>query len=316
MRYILILFSITLLFYSCDTLVNTDFPEPDKKLVVLSLFSPDSVMKIRLSTVVDLNTPQKPDSVFNWVNGAICSLYVENSFLEVLQDTGQGIYVSPSGYHPLTGKHYTIRVFHNNYPSVEATSYVPDSVPIVSVEKKDSALVESDGFSQMVLNLVKVRINNTLDSMQFMELFLTQASPHNESWDTVKYDYLFMKYPGVILRSGVKTFKSILFSSDNLAPGPNLLTVYYITPQIWSDHGLVFYKNLQTHLRVVSLDYYYYKLTSIMEDNYDDFWNGTYRPTPIYSNVKGGYGIFAGYVEAVDSTSYPLSLDSSQIKIF
>ncbi len=297
-----------LLLVSCTQIEPIESKQFPKKLVLISFFSPQHIFTVHVSKVIGLDEyPHNSDTIV-WVDNALCSLYVNDRFLQVLQDTGSGCYVSPNGYRPEVGKHYKIKVFAPGFPSIEASSYVPDSIHIISVYKKDSALVIPDDFNVDYIPLVKVKVENKLDSVQYVEFFLTEYLPDEG------YYAVGLRDLGPILSQGVLNQFYVLLSSDKIPLGKSVLSCYYLPFYYGINSEVYIPKNLQVHLRVVSEQYYNYKLTASVENNYDDFWGGTYQPVSVYSNVKGGYGIFAGYNESIDSTTYPVSLDSILFK--
>ncbi len=312
------LFLALLLFPACYQEIELKPSDTPPRLVVYSLFSPDSIFKVRVGRTVAINEFRNPDTLL-WLDDAVCSLFVNDHFLEVLTDTGLGYYVSTSNYHPQPDSVYRLVVDHHVYGRAETQSSIPPGqMQILSVYKQDSALMEGTDMNPRPISYAKITINNDLQVAHYLELFLTQYEYHlgdSTIYTTPGVD--IVKEPLGTLSSGLtlSSTNSLIFSSSLLSSGQNSLELYYypLIYEIVMDTTFA-YANLQVNLRILSPEFYNYLLSLERLDRSDYFDNPTFilslPPTNLYSNVQGGYGLFAGFQQIRDSLSYPMSLDS------
>ncbi len=115
----LFVLGLSIFIISCYKPVYETIPSQSPKLVVNSLFSPDSVFTVYVARSRSFNDQLRSYTIL-WVNDAVCSLFVDGSFLQVLQNTGNGRYVSPDGYKPQVGRHYKTKVWHRELGEAEA----------------------------------------------------------------------------------------------------------------------------------------------------------------------------------------------------
>lgn len=96
--------------------------------------------------------------------------------------------------------------------------------------------------------------------------------------------------------------KYFLFCDDLFNGQEKHMKVRY-SPSVWSTGGLVGYNHVVVHFRTVSESYYKYRKTisATVAEQDADFWQGMADPTIMFTNINGGYGIFAGYAERIDT---------------
>ncbi len=310
-----LLFGIIFLFPSCYKIVDADFVDIKPQLVMLSFFSPDSIFKVRVGRSVGLNEFDRADTLI-WLDDAVCSLYVDNSFYQVFLSRGNGWYVSPTGYHPVAGRKYKMIVWHSVYGRAEAESYVPQKTTLMGVQ-----------FLGRIERAGDLGVNHYLkygfsladepDEKNYYELYVTDLRPEivysdlgSDDIDTVYLDtnlFYISTYNPVLLENA--SFGYSLIFSDKYIKTSSVKVSFLINETSKTLYGYLI-KNLQIHLRVLSSDAYKYKLQIVKYFNTDEgIWQTSEIVISPYSNVIGGYGIFAGYNETVDSSTFPVSLD-------
>ncbi len=74
-----------------------------------------------------------------------------------------------------------------------------------------------------------------------------------------------------------------------------MIDVYYNVDEEWINTGYT----LSIYLRGISTNYYQYKKSHYKHvyNQEPDLWEGGETPTPMYSNISNGYGIFAAFAE-------------------
>ncbi len=312
--YLLISGFFTMLFISCYSPVNEDLSDITPKLVVNSLFTPDSVFTLYLARTRGFNDNLYSDTIL-WVDDAVCSLFVDNNFLEVLHNQGNGKYISSTGYHPLPGHFYSISIWHSDLGHVQASSRVPYPPQILEFEKQDTAGFVPDitdldlpNESQSKMGIISLRIK-TNDS-HFLNIIARQTIAAN--W---KYNCLGCSYDTLVISERV-VWLLLPQLRDNLYQLGGTILMFsddsVVNLTVFSDEYFLkdyLFKNLKIEIRAASDQYFlYYK--SMLNQRRSTIM-GNYEPVSYYSNIQGGYGIFAGYSSAVDSLTYPVSLDTA-----
>ena len=149
-RYILSVLSLFTL-SACTETFEIDFPEEPPQLVVYSLFHPDSVWQVSVSSTKDLNSPNTPYPV---IDNATVEIYQGEQLVDELAFRGRlepaiaiGLdgtrsdtvvwrradeYRSERGIRPEVGVAYTLRVLAPGYPTATATGRIP-AVPAVTI---------------------------------------------------------------------------------------------------------------------------------------------------------------------------------------
>jgi len=285
------------------------------KLVVNSLFTPDSVFTLYVAQTRSFNDQLQSDTIL-WVNDAVCSLYVDGSFLEVLQNTGEGRYVSPSAYRPQAGHQYGIAIWHKTLGKAEAQSSVPQLPHLLEFKKQDTAvylpdLLDFDIPDGSPSKLGRIDLSYSKGGSDYLQIISRQTYAGYwiyGCWNCHQ-DSLIVAQRLVPLylpqqQENIFTYNfTILVDCKDTVEHLSLFSDEYFLP--YSDY---LFKNISLELRGLSKEMfaYYKSLTRISESTV----MGNYEPVTYYSNVEGGYGIFAGYSSVFDTISYPVSLDS------
>ena len=296
----------------CTETIEVDFPEEPPQLVVYSLFHPDSVWEVSVSSTKDLNSPNTPYSV---INEATVEIYQGAQRVDELTfqgyltpgkviDNVRGVsydtvfwrrenqYRSERGLKPEPGVMYTVYVSAPGYPSVEATSSVPDS-PSATLEAF-STKGNTDDFYDRTLEITSV-IRDAPGQNDFYlagasyPILELQARPDG-TYDTT-YRRQFASLETVDVQSTrLQEFK--LFSDQSFYG-----ITYPITFSLLLDEQFVVTNpdSLTLYVGSVSEPFYrYYEALEAQGEYGVDFINLT-DPPKAYSNVDGGLGVFAGY---------------------
>lgn len=314
--YILIFFTI-----SCTTEIPFPKYEGEKKLVIGCLFGADSVFSVHVS-----HTQAIFDTTDNYVNNANVELWSNGNLLEKLERVNNGHYkgTNEKGI-PL--KPYTLKVSAEGFSSVEATDSIPEKQIIISA---DIALkVGYDNEHTSSFSTVSFLFTNSIYKKCFYEEFLAfnGYSPTNYTYDEngdgyfkdtiygqnmllsfIKSEEPFVEVEDIHFFEGNKTlvFNNELMNSSEISmkirifpgntdsPSVSYLTLYHTA--ISANNYL--YK---TSLKRQMLEHGKYDPISIDEIS-ELFSFGTAKE--VFSNIRGGYGIFAGYT--VDTVMFPL----------
>lgn len=137
---------VALLLAACqqDTILDVELPDESPKLVVNSLFNPDSLWTVQVSQTVPLLGTDKPQEVAN----ARVEIIADGAVIEVLPYLAERQVVSRSfsstaiyqsqTEKPEAGKQYAIRVTAPELDAITASDAIPEPVNIVSSAYRDA----------------------------------------------------------------------------------------------------------------------------------------------------------------------------------
>jgi hypothetical protein len=312
MKGIFLIFFISFL-TSC--IKEMEFREKDfqPKLVVNGLLCPDSLVSINICQTVSILTSQQ---VF--VQNAQVKLFKNGEPVDMLNHKGNGLYRS-DWFIPETGDIIRVEVQAPGFLKVFATDTIPERVEIIEGIYKSGVTHDQYGDPHHDYEI----IFRDPAGRNFYELFfITQYFP-NEHLDY--YSILFQMDP-VVADPVLKADSEIDFPVSTFVFTDHLLngqTYRMVNKFNSSATGFAFSKPLAPEenkkyaiLRSASYAYYQYRKTwvrhyhsqqmgRLFEDTIDFLW--VREPTSVYSNIIGGYGIFASY-----NQSYFLLDDQTQ----
>lgn len=309
---IIFLFLITYSNISCIKQIQLDLPTVENKPVVNCLFCKDSIFKVQISEV----SPIIGNSEAPIIEDAKCELYSDNIFLEKLVFKN-GFYYSEKTIAE-AGKNYTLKI-NTSLGNVEATSYVPKYSPNISVEHK----IFTGEYSEWILagdqpSTLSFTFKDNQNLKEYYECFMEIRELYRDSLDNLHYEE-YSKEMTPLIASNEIFIKSesileyrpkIIPFTDSLFDGQNITAnIYYVFQS--PETGLLYY-NLTYHFRQTSRELYLYRKSLIkhiyaqpsMEEGTsvdEALFSEIGSPITLYSNIKNGYGIFAGYAEEKDT---------------
>ncbi len=285
---------MTLLF-SCTKEVDLDIPELPQKVVVNSLFCPDSAIKVHVSLSTQIKNPN-----INYVENASCFLYENDLLIKTFGTQINGYY--NSFYNPKAGKKYKIEVVVPGFEKVWAETsipFLPDSLS--GIYYKDGVQTDAETLNtsleisfiddQNVPNYYEPMLNpfRFQDSKQTDQSILSDSELEFEPLTFYFSDLLF---------NGLKK-KLVINGAGKL---------------VYSFNGTIFFDEFYFHeFKIVSQEYYNFRKSwtkhlynQNSDAHYDDPLTLLFLGDPIemYSNVTNGYGIFAGYNRQAVTITY------------
>ncbi|RLD57591.1 MAG: hypothetical protein DRJ01_13690 [Bacteroidetes bacterium] len=310
---------------SCIEEIDMTHYEHEDKIVVNSLFSPDSNFYVRISKSTGLNEAvyghsqdfSGDDSIRldfdKWyikpvrVKDANVELWKNDKFLEKLLYTRLGVFRSVNEI-PEPNQKYEVRVSASGLESVTADDMLPQKVNIISANFEDAGFC-FDNYGYFVK--ITITFKDPADDKNYYEILLPDTTWYDDFNDGnlidsvgyyVYYNQLRTDDP-VVLAEGEQDFicRSFVFSDDMINGQIYEATIYLF---IGSDvEGTVDYTGFSQaiELRTVSRKYYLYRKKMRKYLNYK--FSGTdleqiYTigdPVIMYTNVENGYGVFVGY---------------------
>lgn len=315
MRYFLFISSVIILFFSsCTKEIKIDIPETEPKLVLNSLFTNDSVFCVNISRTTSFS-----ENTTYFINDATVKLYQDDNQISNFIYTGNGMYKSAIDYKPEIGETYTVKVTHNDYENLFAENIIPLPPDVIQIIKTDSAYLDEDGYYG---SEVEITIHDDKNKRNYYEIKLEgyyfedySDVPGYENYqpeDTVWYvrNLNLTGNDAVLINEGLNEYYPTEFPlSDTLFNGQSYTLKLRFSPPgdflVINDGTYNLAKNykLIAKIKSVSEEYYKYKKKLIihLENQMGDIWEGTANPVNMFTDITGGYGIFAGYSSYTDT---------------
>ena len=295
---------LILLCLGCETVVEVAPPEYDSEPVVTSFFSPDSAWSVTMHR--SLGATVKRDVTREYIADASVMIMNGSNMVDILSYQGNGRYVSSTGGLPTDGIQYTLRVDFPGKPSIQATSAAPSPVVIsdYSIESRQP------GFHIVPVSKYQLRIVfSDISGTNFYRIGVYRRERNHNAFDEEDPDSLYR----TVEFDGLSPGWFCGYSSDDVAEVDPTDTggvsnpscrEFSVTDRLfdgkeYSWSGITFdladeigRKELRLIISSLSEDYYRYLQSLERNVFYDPL---TQEPFPIYSNVSGGLGVFAGY---------------------
>jgi len=289
--YSLLLFNLLTL-YSCRELVQDEFPDFAPVPTVNSILVAGELLKVHVSLAGKLDSNR-----LALVDNAEVLLYVNEEYKETLNNINEGIYSSSIVVEPL--KTYRCEVSIPGYQTVSCSEALPEPAKISNIVHTNKAGIDEEG---MTYPAITFSFSNSPAEKEYFEVVIRLFEFGHES----AADLETIIDP-VILNEGLPI---ALFSNDLITDSTYTMTINYTTGSGGSSSGEPVHANLYPlilELRSVSSDYYKFVKQKFLyeQGRYPEFLAASVTAFPLYSNVKGGYGIFGGYSAVQSDTIYP-----------
>ncbi len=302
----MLLLALSLSYLSCERPLDLHILEPGQQLVLTSSFSNVEPLEVKISrgrSVLDTS-----DSLEVFGNANI-ELYANGNFVENLErhmvNVGQmdPFPVYRSSVIPQAGTTYAVNAQVPNFEIVNATSSIPEPIPINSLSI-DSIATREDPQSGMTNLRFTIMVNFTDPVSQkdfyhlkvFQEVLrfeveagdttITRSQRKEENFNFVLNNNMVVSFDGGLL------FNDEQFTDEDINMSFNLSLSLDPT---FEKLGITL-----VELRAASEDYYLY-YTSLSRQLVHQNEPLT-DPVILYNNIDNGLGIFAGYASQVDST--------------
>lgn len=305
---------LVLLVSACEKEVKLEIEEVDSKLAVLCNFSPDEPFVLELSKSKSINSTKVGTSFTNHADVQIC---VDNEVIETISP----INTSPSANTkfqstvalPKVKQVYTLKVEIEGLAPITATSLIPEAIPIShstigEINPFETDNDETEGYEvRLGIQFEDPAEETNYYQISFHQEVLTfnpsiqdnniEIIP-NEGYSLIDEDITdnFNLIDGGIL------FKDLTFNGATKEFVFQPLFIYKTGNSSATETSTPI--NIVIELRSVSEEYYKYYTSVYRQSSQDNtpFSN----PTVIYSNIKNGYGIFAGYSKSIVKTPIDL----------
>jgi len=301
MKNIQILLSfVSILIFSCETVVDIDIPIEQPLLVVNSTLSEDEFIKVNVS----LSQHILDSEPYRMVEGAIVEIYEEDKLLTTLPDSAYGNYISATTK-PIRGKNYQVKVSKAGFTTATSAVLLPLDTAVILNVKLDTVEITEFDYTYESLEF-NVEINDDGSKINFYEIAI-YIKYYNYSFDDtvfpivpidsfLVYNQLYLNSPDPSLEEFQSSGQSIIIS-DDLFNGHSytmklLSNSFYTFPEEYPFDPM-FYVTLNN----TSESYYLYQLSSQLQQwtTGDPFA----QPVTVYNNIENGFGIFGAYNTAV-----------------
>ena len=276
---------------ACTTVVDFDIPLDKPKVVVNSLFSPDSVWRIQISRSNTI-LANSAGSYFLPVTDAIVLLLdQDNQLLETFTGFSDQFFTySYSGKSkPMPGQTYHLRVSINDEPDIRVVNTVPTQVPITSIEIDSSGVMDGEPIK------MHVSFKDPVMDKNYYTVKIIEDAVYFVNNDSVRltqeiYFEVIDQSLGNDERGQEKLINDNRFNGKDYTFNLKLYRRYSYGVQASEQHTRVLLLN-------VSEEYYKYFSTK----NLQDYTNGDpfAQPVQVFTNVENGLGIFAAYSSSV-----------------
>lgn len=294
MKKVILFIYTSLLFISCEKELILEQEDIDRKLVVNCIFSPDTNFRVFVGYTQPMN---EVDSIY--AQDALVILFENNAVIDTMSYELGGWYSSP--YLPQVNESYQIQVLDGNNIAF-ASSYVPDSIQNFT------------GTYELIYNQSGGG-NNPSYEIEYIYKF--SDPPESNFYHIMEgiyfqtpENYQHLSDPSVLADSELKFEPGSLFFSDDLFNGDtvnitiNLIHLGGLGGQPAPFSGSV--KSTSEEYYLFMKSWVKHKFNQNTSSNLEDPITVQFQgaPTELYSNVSGGYGIFAGFYKTQTDFDY------------
>lgn len=283
---------ILLTHYSCREIVTDEFPGFTPVPAVNSIIIAGEPVKVHISLAEKLDTNQ-----LTLVKDADISLYIDGNYAENLFPNENGIYFSSSVVEPL--RSYKLEVNIPGYKSITCNEILPSPSPIFNIIHTSNAGKDEEG---MIYPSVTLSFKTNPAERQYYEIVIRTFQFGYERLATLKK----ITDP-VLLNEGLPL---TIFSNEIIRDSVYTMTINYFTGSAGFSGNEPYHTSLYPmiiELRSCSGDYYrFVKQKHLYEKGrFPEFLAASTNAFPLFSNIPGGYGIFAGYSVVISDTLFP-----------
>lgn len=293
---------LMMVLFSCTIEVSFTQKEPEARLVVNGLIEPDSLIRLRISSTVSILEEKAP-----LIEDAIVHLSIDGSYVETLQYQGEGMYASATGAVP--GRIYAIEVSAPGYPGASAKDTLPTAVPILEASSELGNTYDEYGDPHTDVEMV-FRDPPGTDFYEFMFLDAHYIRKDTNTYTASYQSPVFIADPALKTDSELEYEPITFVFSDEMFEGQKYRMVNKFISMVVSHTNTrpvipeADLRKSYVVLRHVSHAYYQYRKSWIRHSNNqqtghfaDDplYVLNVGSPKPMYTNIEGGYGIFAAY---------------------
>ena len=286
----ILLFSVLLVSCTfCTRIVDIDIPPHEPKLVVNSLFTDGQRIRVHLGKTVSAFEYSTPT-----VQNGLVRLFCNDEEIDTLTFNNDYYY---SRINAEQGEKYSVIINVPELESVSSEDIIPEKTLIESYEHRDSIMMDDNNFPVMQFELSFTdRPGPSFYELSIIaQYYVADFENRHPVW------FKNISDP-VLISTGLLDYnpESLVFTDELFEGKETTIKANYSiqTGEIpLIDGGPEYSYLLFVSLRSISESYYNYIRKQIiyrynLESN---IFTGLPDPVHMYSNINGGYGIFAGY---------------------
>jgi hypothetical protein len=289
LRFLLLLVLINT---SCRKLVQDEFPDTKKSLVVNSVLVADKILRLNLSY-----TAKIIDTSFEYVENAQVKLFKNGVFIENLVYTENGFYTSSEILEE--NNNYSCIISVPNFETIYCEEFIPPKKTIFNIKHNNVAGVNDDG---IIYPSISFAFENFINEKRYYEVLIKTI--HNESYGFASLEKII---DPVLISEGLPI---LVFSNEHINTNFYEIIINYNTGSTSSSGNSGVQMNLYpVVLEFRSISYNYYKFLKnfylYQQGRYPDGIMSSQTMVNMHSNIEGAYGIFAGFSRFETDTIFP-----------
>lgn len=311
MKNLRFVFILSIMYVSCQK-VELSIPDTGRKLVINGLISTDSLLNVNISESLYIFDSLLVDETL--LKNARILVYENSQFVDSLQFR-DNVYVNlgadcqiQSNYQsyklfPVAGHEYEIVAELSGWTEAKAKTHIPE---VVKIDKIDTSVVKLPGtfdfYESNIRLFCNIEFTDPGDKKNYYLLYVYKVP---NRWNNIE----FCCQDNIVeeeLNHGSMKF-GVAFS-DKSTNGQKYNLRIILNGR---DIGMPFYDDsrqeiVPTHKKIIYFRLYsiteeYFKYIQTLNLFYKNYKNPLADPTQVYSNIEGGYGIFAGAAVSSDS---------------
>ena len=284
MKNFLYFFTFSMLFASCDIVVDLDIPEHERVLVVNSILTTDSMINASISHSVGAFDA----SSISYVNNATVEVYEDGvllgemneevSFSYNYMDELDSTYVYNFNQNPVAGKIYSYEIAHPDYEAVRAETTVPAAVKL---NVNDVTLLSEQDDEKHY----RVRFSfNDAPEDNFYRLRFRYQNEYYDGFNDFESNDASMISSAGVQSDGATFYGDEALFDDEMFNG---------TEKEISIDFFVYNKPLEYTLELTSVSESYYTYIRSLRAHYDnqDQFIFAGEPVQVFTNIENGLGV-------------------------
>jgi hypothetical protein len=272
-------------FMSCEKIIDISIPDQKRKIVVNGLISSEKPVQINLSR--SLSVLEK-DTLMP-IKGGVVNLFHDSNLVGRLIEGSDGNYRLPD-FLPQVGQSYKLTASFDDLDPVEALAVLPPVVPIVSVDT--ATLVGEWGQSELRVSVKFVDPPDRHNIYGFgVDVTYKEFDYQINGYTGRKLSHPVYLYGGSdqFTKEEAHNFGGQLYFEDLLFNGMTKVFEFGVSDYAFFESDTVW---LDVKLEQIDPSYFLYAISNEAYQSANG--NPFSEPVQVYSNIKRGYGIFAG----------------------